>query len=43
MLSIIAAETQQLWAFDLSVAALLGENVFNFGELVRYRQICITL
>ena len=32
-----AAAEQADWAFDLCIAALVGEGVYNFGELVRCR------
>lgn len=28
-------------AHDLSIAALLGETIYNFGELVRRRRWCL--
>ncbi len=31
----VAVEEQLQMAFNLSLAALLGEDVYNFGELVR--------
>lgn len=27
-------------AFDLGIAALLGENIFNFGDLVHFGVLC---
>ena len=29
-------DEQQSWAYDIGIAALLGEKVYNFGELVCY-------
>ena len=34
VLSVTAGEEQMERAFSLSLAALMGENVYNFGELV---------
>lgn len=33
-LATVPLAEQQTWAFDISIAALLGDNVFNFGELL---------
>jgi hypothetical protein len=30
----LSVEEQHSWAFDIGKAALLGEKVFNFGELL---------
>jgi len=31
--------TKNQWAFDLSVAALVGEEIFNFGELLTHQVV----
>lgn len=34
-MSELAEDEKQDWAFSVGLAALLGEGVYNFGELVR--------
>lgn len=34
-LSELSESEKQDWAFSVGLAALLGRNVYNFGELVR--------
>jgi 26S proteasome regulatory subunit N9 len=38
----LEGEERILRAHDLSISALLGDTIYNFGELVRYN-ICLTL
>lgn len=42
-LETIPAAEQMTLAFDLGIAALIGESIYNFGELVSTRVVLLVL